>query len=90
MFVSDFRKEFYDVVQNQVIRSLGPIFIFFREEGIKGICCVKAVRACLHPSYSLSSSLPAEGPSLCGLRRGCFVRLQDPSGESQGPGRVLV
>lgn len=51
---------------------------------------MKAVRACLNPSYSLCSSFPAEGPSLCGLGRGCFVRLQDPSGESQVPRRVLV
>lgn len=75
MFVSDFRKEFYEVVQNQVTLP-------FRGEGMKGSGCGRTggARGGGAALSSLSLRL-TEGPSLCGIGRGCSVRLQDPSGE---------
>lgn len=91
MFVSDFRKEFYEVVQNQVTPpapipwTLRPS----REEGMKrsgrGRMGGARVRGAALSSLSLP---PIEGPSLCGFGRGRPVRLQDPPGATADPGRV--
>lgn len=88
MFVSDFRKEFYEVVQSQVIPALGARGLV--GEGLRG--CGRGGRegpgfVYKRSANSLPPSPPVEGPSLRGLGRGRSVRLQDPSGEGCRPGR---
>lgn len=79
MFVSDFRKEFYEVVQNQVTPFLGPRVL------VAGKGWRAAVGGREGPGFeALLSALPlsrTEGPSLGGFGCGRSVRLQDPTGE---------
>ena len=82
MFVSDFRKEFYEVVQSQVSPSWAP-----RLGKGRGRATVGAGGAGVRGAALSQLSPPTEGPSLRGLGRGRSMRLQDPSGEARWPGR---
>lgn len=88
MFVSDFRKEFYEVVQSQVTPNLGspprPCW-WGRDEEERPWVTGRQGRAGVRvAAFSPSALSPIEGPSLRGLGRGCSVCVQDPSGEFCG------
>ena len=82
MFVSDFRKEFYEVVQSQVSPSWAPRLGEGTRARDRGGRRGRGSRGRSQPALP-----PTEGPSLRGLGRGRSVRLQDPSGEACWLGR---
>lgn len=80
MFVSDFRREFYELVQSQVTPSAG----LWSHPDLRGGIWASGggwVGRAGAPGLSPPALSPAEGPALRGLGRGRSVRLQDPSGD---------